>query len=154
METKCKIFKSDAPDGWCKFCEESCKLRPKFPVVTCWDKANAAAREYAPIDRRKNVNDRRKIIRNDFRNGFTEGYTRALNDFGITFLQLLRMELLQQGWEDHGDVIVRRSDPRIGWKPVDGTLIIGYHEHPKKVFRWQDLEIILKKYEDKERNSH
>ena len=154
METKCKIDKSDAPNEWCKYCEESCKARPKFPEITCWDKANAAAMKYAPIDRRKNVNDKRKIIRHDFRNGFFEGYIKAMKDFGITSLQLLRMELLQRGWEDHGDVIVRRSDPRIGWKPADGTLIIGFHEYPEKVVHWLVLEKILKENEDKERNSH
>ena len=69
-------------------------------------------------------------------------------------LQLLRIELLRQGWEDHGDVIVRRSDPRIGWKPSDGTLIIGYHEFPEKVCDINRLKEILKAYESKERNSH
>ena len=68
--------------------------------------------------------------------------------------ELLRIELIRQGWEDHGDVMVRRSDPRIGWKPADGTLIIGYHESPEKVFDMNRLEEILKEYEDKERNSH
>lgn len=77
-----------------------------------------------------------------------------MKDFRITSLQLLRMELLQQGWEDHGDVIVRRSNPRIGWKPADGTLIIGYNEYPEKVFHYSRLKEILKEYEDKERDSH
>ena len=45
----------------------------------------------------------------------------------------MREELLALGWIDMGDVLVRYSSPRIGWKPADGTLIIGYREWPEKV---------------------
>lgn len=45
----------------------------------------------------------------------------------------MKEELLALGWKDKGDVLVRYSSPRIGWKPADGTLIIGYYEWPEKV---------------------
>ena len=51
--------------------------------------------------------------------------------------------LISLGWVDKGDVLVRFSHPRIGWKPADGTLIIGYHEHPQKVTTMEALEHIL-----------
>lgn len=51
----------------------------------------------------------------------------------------MKDQLLNLGWIDKGDVIVRYSDPRIGWKPSDGTLIIGYYEHPKKVYTIEEL---------------
>ena len=44
------------------------------------------------------------------------------------------------GWVEKKGVMVRFSQPRLGWKP-DGTLIIGYHEWPEKV---TDLETLLK----------
>lgn len=31
MEAECKIDRSDAPNEWCKYCEEYCTARPKFP---------------------------------------------------------------------------------------------------------------------------
>lgn len=37
------------------------------------------------------------------------------------------------GWEEKSGIMVRFSAPRIGWKK-DGTLIIGYHEFPEKIF--------------------
>ena len=40
----------------------------------------------------------------------------------------LKTQLLALGWTDKGDVLVRYSNPRIGWKVSDGTLIVGYHE--------------------------
>lgn len=54
------------------------------------------------------------------------------------------------GWkETHGSdgelVLVRFSDPRIGYKPADGTLIIGYHEHPQKVYTYTDIKKIIDK---------
>ncbi len=52
---------------------------------------------------------------------------------------LTKNRLLRLGWADRGDVLVRYSNPRIGWKPVDGTLIIGYREYPKKVFSVQQI---------------
>lgn len=51
--------------------------------------------------------------------------------------------LLSLGWVDKGDVLVRYTDPRIGWKPEDGTLIVGYHEHKSKVFIPQALFSII-----------
>ena len=51
---------------------------------------------------------------------------------------------LALGWVDKGDVLVRFTHPRIGWKPADGTLIIGYHEHPEKVHTIEQLERVLK----------
>ena len=50
----------------------------------------------------------------------------------------LKDQLLNLGWVDKGDVLVRYSNPRLGWKP-DGTLIIGYHEYPKKVYTMEEL---------------
>ena len=40
--------------------------------------------------------------------------------------------LLTQGWEEHAGIMVRFSNPRIGWK-ADGTLIVGWREWPEKV---------------------
>lgn len=51
--------------------------------------------------------------------------------------------LLALGWIDKGDVLVRYSTPRIGWKPEDGTLIVGYHEWPKKVLTINHLKGII-----------
>ena len=52
--------------------------------------------------------------------------------------------LIALGWVDKGDVLVRYSNPRIGWKPADGTLIIGYHECPYKVFTVEQMEKIIR----------
>lgn len=52
---------------------------------------------------------------------------------------MTRMELVALGWVDKGDVVVRYSDPRIGWIPSDGTLIIGYRECPEKVFTTDEI---------------
>lgn len=52
----------------------------------------------------------------------------------------MKDQLLNLGWVDKGDVLVRYSNPRLGWKPSDGTLIIGYHEYPKKVHTINELE--------------
>ena len=52
-------------------------------------------------------------------------------------------ELLRRGWLRKGDFIVRFSNPRIGWKPEDGTLVVGWHEHPEKVTSLEKLEEIL-----------
>ena len=51
-------------------------------------------------------------------------------------------QLLALGWVDKGNVLVRYSDPRIGWKE-DGTLIIGYHEWPEKVTTIEKLKEII-----------
>lgn len=57
----------------------------------------------------------------------------------------MRDELIALGWVDKGDVLVRYSSPRLGWKPSDGTLIIGYHEHPQKVWDIDSLLSVLGK---------
>lgn len=58
--------------------------------------------------------------------------------------------LLSDGWKATRDkdgklVLVRFSNPRIGYKPADGTLIIGYHEHPQKVYTHTDIKKIIDK---------
>ena len=55
----------------------------------------------------------------------------------------MKEHLLSIGWVDKGDVLVRFSSPRIGWKPADGTLIIGYHEWPEKVMSLERLFEII-----------
>ena len=50
--------------------------------------------------------------------------------------------LLSQGWVEKGGVMVRFSNPRIGWKP-DGTLIVGWHEWPEKVTTIEELNKII-----------
>lgn len=54
----------------------------------------------------------------------------------------MKSELLKRGWVDKGDVLVKYSKPRLGWKE-DGTLIIGYYEYPNKVTSINDLNAIL-----------
>lgn len=56
----------------------------------------------------------------------------------VSKAEFLKYDLLSLGWVDKGDVLVRYSNPRLGWKP-DGTLIIGYHEYPKKVYTLEEL---------------
>ena len=55
----------------------------------------------------------------------------------------MKDQLLELGWVDKGDVLVHYSNPRLGWKPKDGTLIIGYHEYKKKVHTIDDLKKAL-----------
>ena len=64
-------------------------------------------------------------------------------DHGKIMRVKLRSELLERGWVDKGDVLVRYSNPRIGWKPADGTLIVGYHEHKDKVSNLSHLSQII-----------
>ena len=57
-------------------------------------------------------------------------------------------KLLADGWKATRDkdgklVLVRFSDPRIGYKPDDGTLIIGYHEQTEKVYDYEQLMKII-----------
>lgn len=54
----------------------------------------------------------------------------------------MKEALLKLGWVDKGDVLVRYSNPRLGWKE-DGTLIIGYHEWPEKVTSVKQLNTII-----------
>lgn len=58
--------------------------------------------------------------------------------------------LKRMGWKETrntaGDVtLVRMGKPRVGYKPADGTLIIGYHEHPQKVYTYTDIKKIIDK---------
>lgn len=41
------------------------------------------------------------------------------------------------------ETLVRFSNPRIGYKPDSGTLIIGYHEYPQKVWTMEQLQTII-----------
>ena len=50
--------------------------------------------------------------------------------------------LLALGFYWSRDIWVLKAQARIGWKP-DGTLIVGYHEWPKKVTDFADLIAIL-----------
>ena len=50
--------------------------------------------------------------------------------------------MLALGFYWSGDIWVLKGETRIGWKP-DGTLIVGYHEWPKKVTDLADLVVIL-----------
>jgi hypothetical protein len=50
--------------------------------------------------------------------------------------------LAEKGWLFRGGVMVRFSNPRLGWKP-DGTLIVGYWERPEKVTTPGELEALL-----------
>ena len=54
--------------------------------------------------------------------------------------EITRKDLLALGWVDKGDVLVRYSTPRIGWKPEDGTLIIGSRECPYKVYTVEQIK--------------
>ena len=53
-------------------------------------------------------------------------------------------ELLRRGWIRKGDFLVRFSSPRIGWKPEDGTLVVGWHEWPRKVNSLEEIDEIIK----------
>lgn len=55
----------------------------------------------------------------------------------------MKSYLLAHGFVDKGDILVRYSSPRIGWKPEDGTLIVGYYEWPQKVTSIEMLEKII-----------
>lgn len=56
----------------------------------------------------------------------------------------MKEELAKLGWLEKGGVMVRFSNPRIGWK-TDGTLIVGYFEYPEKVYTMERLNEILDK---------
>lgn len=58
--------------------------------------------------------------------------------------------LLNLGWKptrnSNGELtLVRFSNPRIGFKPASGTLIIGYHEYPNKITSIEQLFSIIGK---------
>ena len=56
--------------------------------------------------------------------------------------QITREYLLAQGWVERAGIMVRFTNPRIGWKP-DGTLIVGWHEWPEKVTAIEQLNKII-----------
>lgn len=62
----------------------------------------------------------------------------------------MKDQLLSLGWVEFPDLLVRFSNPRIGWKPSDGTLIIGYHEWPTKVKDLATLNWILDRQTNKD----
>ena len=49
--------------------------------------------------------------------------------------------LTSLGWAEKSGVMVRFSNPRIGWKP-DGTLIIGWWEWDEKITKVEQLNEI------------
>lgn len=53
-------------------------------------------------------------------------------------MTLTREYLLAHGWVDRGGILVRYTTPRLGWKE-DGTLIVGYHQHPERVTTTEKL---------------
>ena len=57
-------------------------------------------------------------------------------------MKLTKEYLRSIGWVERGGIMVCYSNPRLGWKE-DGTLIIGYHEYPEKVFTTDDLSIAV-----------
>ena len=59
----------------------------------------------------------------------------------------MKEKLIRRGWVEKAGIMVRFSNPRIGWKS-DGTLIIGWHEYPEKVFSVERLEEILNESAD------
>ena len=61
----------------------------------------------------------------------------------ILLAEAMKEALLELGWVDKGDVLVRYGNPRIGWKPADGTLVIGYNEWPEKVLTIEQLNEAL-----------
>lgn len=53
--------------------------------------------------------------------------------------------LKERGWVEKSGVMVLFSNPRMGWKE-DGTLIIGYREHPDKVKDIETLNKLIQQY--------
>ena len=51
-------------------------------------------------------------------------------------------ELKDRGWIEKSGVLVYFGSPRLGYKK-DGTLIIGYHEYPKKIKTIEELYEII-----------
>ena len=52
--------------------------------------------------------------------------------------------LRANGWLERAGIQVHFGQPRLGWKPEDGTLIIGWHEYPQKVTDLNELINIIK----------
>ena len=57
-------------------------------------------------------------------------------------MEITKEKLEKLGWVEKNHVMVRFSNPRIGWKE-DGTLIIGWHEYPEKVFSMEKLSELI-----------
>lgn len=53
-------------------------------------------------------------------------------------MKITREYLRTLGWVDRGDIMVRYSLPRVGWKE-DGTLIVGYHQVAEGVTTTEQL---------------
>ena len=75
-------------------------------------------------------------------NIYTDGEGKVVSRMGLKDI------LLELGWVGKGDVLVQYGTPRLGWKPADGTLIIGYHEWPEKVLTIGQLNEALLSYEN------
>lgn len=58
-------------------------------------------------------------------------------------MEELKEYLTEQGWLFRGGVFVRFSNPRLGWRPEDGTMIIGYHERAGKVTTVAQMKEVL-----------
>ena len=58
-------------------------------------------------------------------------------------MRITKKYLIEQGWIEKAGIMVRFTNPRIGWKE-DGTLIIGYNEYQEKVTTIEELTKILK----------
>ena len=61
----------------------------------------------------------------------------------------MKHTLLSLGWKlcrnsAGEETLVRFSNPRIGYKPESGTLIIGYHEWKEKVWSMDELDKVIK----------
>lgn len=54
-------------------------------------------------------------------------------------MKLTKEYLSDRGWLEKGGIMVLYSSPRLGWKE-DGTLIVGYHQHPQKVTTVEELQ--------------
>ena len=50
--------------------------------------------------------------------------------------------LNSRGCVEKAGIMVRFTNPRIGWKE-DGTLIVGWHEWKEKVFDTEELDKII-----------
>ena len=65
-----------------------------------------------------------------------------------TNMKITKAYLASRGWKEKSGIMVRFSNPRIGWKE-DGTLIIGYREYPEKVKTVGFLnDILMSTYSD------
>lgn len=56
--------------------------------------------------------------------------------------KITKERLEKLGWIEKNGVMVRFTNPRIGWKE-DGTMIIGWHEHKEKVVSMEELTKLI-----------